>query len=252
MIPRKTALLTIDDGPSPDRHILLEVLAQRGVQAIFFSEGKKLEALPELGLATIRAGHILANHSWSHPAFSTLTIAQAQEEISRTQVLISNLYRQAQIAQDSLYFRFPYGDTGDGRRGFHFKWWLPRQHHRFAIIQDFLKERGYAHLPNTQNTPEWYQSFCANHDSQWTFDTMDWSLNMPKPVSGVSHVEDVIKRIGQDRPKDIRGLPFWKPRWMGAPAGHEIILMHDQAGLGQHFEHILNALEQHVRFVKIG
>lgn len=248
---RKAALLTIDDGPSIDRPLLLEALAQRGVQAVFFSEGRYLEQRPELGLATLRAGHHLGNHSWSHLPFSDLTVVQARDEIQRTQVCIAKLYTVAGQTQPEHWFRFPYGDTGDGRRGYVLSWWRRKDAKKWQQIQDTLRALGYTHIAAPELLPPWYATLHHGADTHWTFDPMEWSLNQEKPVLGVHDIHAVLHRIQQNYPKDIRGLLPWHPRWRSAPATSEIIVMHDQAGLGKHFGEILDALMEVVHFVPI-
>jgi peptidoglycan-N-acetylglucosamine deacetylase len=245
---RKPAILTIDDGPSPDRPLLLKALEQRGIRAIFFSEGKYLEQQPELALATLRAGHHLANHAWSHPQFSVMSVATACSEIVRTHEIIAKCYANASIAPQGLWFRFPFGDKGDGKHGFVFNHWRRVDKQRFQSIQSCLIELGYQHLKVAGDLPTWYAPLYAAADTHWTFDPMEWSLNQTKPVLGIKQVEDVLNRLSQRNPKDIRGLWPWEKRWLSSPNTTEIVVMHDQIGLGRHFEPILDALSAYVEW----
>jgi peptidoglycan-N-acetylglucosamine deacetylase len=248
---KKHAILTIDDGPTPDRAIMLDVLSKRQVFSVFFSEGKCLEQYPELGIATIRAGHVLANHSWSHPHFSDISVEEAKEEILRTDQLITKLYAQARVPQGIKLFRFPYGDQGDGRRGHVFKWWKWRDTAKFEAIQAYLRELGYAPL-NIELLPKWYAPLLVHADTHWTFDVLEWSLTQTRPVLGIDSCQKVITRLGQKHPKDVRGLAWWQPRWLSNDtARKEIILMHDQNGLGKHFDVLMAELQQKVTFEPI-
>ena len=59
--------LTYDDGPLPgttDR--LLDIFAERGVQARFFMIGENIAAHPELALRVAEEGHTVGNHSYNH------------------------------------------------------------------------------------------------------------------------------------------------------------------------------------------
>ncbi len=244
--PAIKAYLTIDDGPSPDRPILLAALAQAGVTAVFFSEGAKLEQYPELALATIRAGHVLANHSFTHPHFSDISVEEAKIEIARTDDLIESLYRQAGLSRPAKLFRFPYGDTGDGRQGMVFKWWLRRDQRKYAALQAFLRVLGYEHLPVSGGLPNWYENLSRSADTHWTFDVMEWSLTQARPIWQLNSLQTIQSRINQQHPRDIRGLPFWKKRWLGGDDRSQIILMHDQVGLGQHFAILLAQLREKV------
>ena len=61
-------LITIDDGPDPrDTPVLLDLLDERGVKAVFFVIGEKVRAHPELARQIVKRGHELGNHTLTHP-----------------------------------------------------------------------------------------------------------------------------------------------------------------------------------------
>jgi len=63
--------LTFDDGPNPAwTPQLLDLLASHEVKATFFLVGKFAQAEPELVRRIQSAGHLIGNHSWSHPSRS--------------------------------------------------------------------------------------------------------------------------------------------------------------------------------------
>lgn len=65
--------LTFDDGPHPTcTPLLLDVLAQSGAKATFFLLGRNAQAHPDLVARIAREGHVIANHSMTHPNFRTL------------------------------------------------------------------------------------------------------------------------------------------------------------------------------------
>jgi peptidoglycan/xylan/chitin deacetylase (PgdA/CDA1 family) len=65
--PRQIAL-TFDDGPNdPDTHRLLDVLAKHGVRATFFMIGRFVRERPEIARAVAAAGHLIGNHTMTHP-----------------------------------------------------------------------------------------------------------------------------------------------------------------------------------------
>ena len=59
--------LTFDDGPGPETEQLLDVLAEADVRATFFVTGAHLRARPAVAARIVTDGHLLANHTWSHP-----------------------------------------------------------------------------------------------------------------------------------------------------------------------------------------
>lgn len=80
--------LTFDDGPDPrTTPDLLERLARHGVRAGFFLIGEKAQRHPELVRAIAAAGHLIGNHSQSHPAgrFWSLRPAALWDEIAGCQ-----------------------------------------------------------------------------------------------------------------------------------------------------------------------
>jgi peptidoglycan/xylan/chitin deacetylase (PgdA/CDA1 family) len=64
-------LLTIDDGPDPkDTPMLLDLLDRHGRKAVFFMIGEKVAAHPELAREVLRRGHLIGNHTMTHPQAS--------------------------------------------------------------------------------------------------------------------------------------------------------------------------------------
>ncbi len=64
MRKRKTAYLTIDDGPSACWEVKLDYLITNQIRAVWFCEGGALEAYPEFALNAVARGHAVANHSY--------------------------------------------------------------------------------------------------------------------------------------------------------------------------------------------
>ncbi len=97
--------LTFDDGPNPAwTPRLLDTLAAHRVQATFFLLGKFAEAEPDLVRRIAAAGHLIGNHSWSHPDLSRTPSDAIREELRRTSATLE------QIAGAPVrFFRPPYG-----------------------------------------------------------------------------------------------------------------------------------------------
>lgn len=88
----KAIALTIDDGPDP-RYTpdVLKILADHGVTAAFCMVGQHAAANPELVRKVADGGHMLVNHTWSHPDdLAGLPADQLQQEIERAGQAIGN------------------------------------------------------------------------------------------------------------------------------------------------------------------
>lgn len=89
--------LTFDDGPHPEHTpVLLDLLAAHRAKATFFLIGREAERFPDVVERIVREGHVLGNHSWSHPQFDRLDLAAQREEIQRTDRLLTRFDGAAQ------------------------------------------------------------------------------------------------------------------------------------------------------------
>ncbi len=97
--------LTFDDGPNPAwTPRLLDILAGHGVHATFFLLGKYAQAQPELVRQIAAAGHLIGNHSWSHPNLALASSSRIEEELASTSLELEQI-----AAVPIRYFRPPFG-----------------------------------------------------------------------------------------------------------------------------------------------
>jgi peptidoglycan/xylan/chitin deacetylase (PgdA/CDA1 family) len=100
--------LTYDDGPNDSYTLrLLEVLAKHNVQATFFLIGHYVQQRPDLAREVVHAGHIVGNHTFTHP----LLTFKSESEIKRELAACKSALHDA-IGDHSNLFRPPFG----GRR----------------------------------------------------------------------------------------------------------------------------------------
>jgi peptidoglycan/xylan/chitin deacetylase (PgdA/CDA1 family) len=148
----KEIAITFDDSPrfargyldGPTRaKLLLDNLAKHNVdETAFFcvgSQGNK--TMTKEGIARLKsfseAGHIIANHTYSHPNINELTGSEYIEEIKKAERVLQSLPTFIK------WFRFPYlreGDTIEKR----------------DLVRDYLKEEGYFNAYITVSTYDWY------------------------------------------------------------------------------------------------
>ncbi|MGY1425056.1 polysaccharide deacetylase family protein [Lysobacter sp. A289] len=87
---RKPLYLSFDDGPHPEHTLpVLDFLAGHGARATFFLVGNQVERHPSLVARIVAAGHTLGNHSYDHPRFERLSLAEQLAQIDRTDALLA-------------------------------------------------------------------------------------------------------------------------------------------------------------------
>lgn len=100
--------LTYDDGPNdPYTLRLLEVLARHNVKATFFMIGRYVEQHPDIAREVAKAGHVIGNHTFTHPNLIFASALQTRLQIEQCAAAL----HQA-IGEHSKLFRPPFG----GRR----------------------------------------------------------------------------------------------------------------------------------------
>lgn len=82
--------ITFDDGPHPDHTpAVLEILAKYRAKATFFMVGELALRHRDIVRAAARAGHAVANHSWSHLSFPVMTARECREQLRRCEEALS-------------------------------------------------------------------------------------------------------------------------------------------------------------------
>ena len=109
---RRPVTLSFDDGPSPEyTPRILQLLAQYKVHATFFLIGKYLvgddaraEESRQIARRIVMEGHQIGNHGYEHRDLTSLSPAQAVEQVDLSQRAI-----HAVTGIDTELFRPPYG-----------------------------------------------------------------------------------------------------------------------------------------------
>jgi peptidoglycan-N-acetylglucosamine deacetylase len=121
----KIVALTLDDGPGPMSPDVLRILAEVGVPATFYLNGRDLAAHPDSGKAIAAAGHEIGNHTYSHRRMVFVSPDTVAEEVQRTDDEIRRTGYRGPIT-----FRPPYGKK---------LWTLPKylaDHDRTTVTWD--------------------------------------------------------------------------------------------------------------------
>jgi len=122
-------LLTFDDGPFPETTPrLLEVLRRERVPAVFFLLGGRVQEIPQrregrrVARRIVRDGHVVGNHSFSHPYLTRIEPAEWRNQIVRAGEAI-----RSAVGYTPTLFRPPYGEVD-------------------AAIDRYLEYRGYTRV----------------------------------------------------------------------------------------------------------
>jgi peptidoglycan-N-acetylglucosamine deacetylase len=97
--------LTYDDGPNDlVTERLLELLASYNVPATFFLIGNFVRQRPQLVRAIATAGHLIGNHSMSHPWLAWQSSVRIRQELAGCNAAIEDA-----LGAPVRYFRAPHG-----------------------------------------------------------------------------------------------------------------------------------------------
>ena len=130
-------LLTFDDGPSNrTTGKVLDILAERGLSAVFFLTGRHFqsdnaERPRALVQRMLRDGHVIANHTMTHPQLCAGKPEAAAAEIDDARAIL-----EREAGMPVPWFRAPYGA------------WCPR-------LVEQLGERGITHFYWDIDPQEW-------------------------------------------------------------------------------------------------
>jgi peptidoglycan/xylan/chitin deacetylase (PgdA/CDA1 family) len=142
-------LLTIDDLPlvsaqyftreeqARQFRAILDAIERHGSRGVFFANGERIHSsdgplLDEL----VKRGHVVGNHTYSHPSLNDVPVQEYQADILRNERALSRWMKRPK------YFRYTFLQTGLTRAT------------RDAVAQ-FLAAEGYRAVPVTIDTDDW-------------------------------------------------------------------------------------------------
>ena len=123
----KAIALTIDAAWDADKtEKILDILDQYNVRATFFLCGVWVKAYPDTVQAIASRGHVIGNHSMTHPHMSRLTEQEIEKEIVELDEAVAAL-----TGTHTTLFRAPFGEYNDlvilsHNNGYHIETYLPK------------------------------------------------------------------------------------------------------------------------------
>ena len=193
---RKLAL-TFDDGPNPSMTPrLLDLLDRYNAKATFFLIGRYVRESPELAKEIASRGHLVGNHTETHPNLFRLTRREIRIELRLCHDAISNA-----LGSPPKWFRPPFG--------FRNPWVVPSASElgyrtvMWTLLPGDWKERPLEWLiPRLQPIADHAQRALGNGS---------------KPTTGMGDVlclhDGSHRQINGDRSRTLAALEHWLPRW---------------------------------------
>jgi peptidoglycan-N-acetylglucosamine deacetylase len=107
---KKVVLLTFDDGPKDKSMIepMLDTLDKHKAKAIFFMNGYRIKAHPELLKMVYDRGQIIGNHSWDHIELKKESNAKIDQQLKDVQKIVKDT-----IGISPVFFRPPFASSND-------------------------------------------------------------------------------------------------------------------------------------------
>ena len=178
------AILTIDDISSRNTPAIVDYLTEKGITAVMFARGENVERFYDEAIYAIRKGMIVGNHSYSHGAFSELSLDEGIKDIEKCERVLDKLYSDSGIQRKYRPFRFPFGDKGgENKEGF----------------QKYFRENGFDKLDDRMIPYPWWRESGLNKDIDtfWTFDFEEYRL----PWNDGFTRESVLNKMNSRNPE---------------------------------------------------
>lgn len=204
--PRKLAI-TFDDGPNPSiTPKLLDLLARHNAHATFFLIGRYARACPALVRELHARGHVLGNHTQTHPNLFRVGLTRTRDELRR--------------CQDSIVAA---KDGGAAPRWFRPPWGLRSPWVAKAARELDLRTIMWSLLPGDwrARTDQWLidRSAPIASRAERAFARRGASNSDHQHESPSAHGDILCLHDGShahqngDRTHTIAALEYWLPRW---------------------------------------
>lgn len=178
--------LTFDDGPNPAvTPALLDLLERHGARGTFFVTGKHVCAFSALAREMVERGHVIGNHTDTHPSLIFLSATELLEELRRCHEAI-------EAAAD----------------GYRTRWMRPPFGFRGPALDGVVRQMGYSGIAMwSRLTRDWRPQPSKG---------MIRRLNRARGGE-IILMHDADHRVpNADRQHVVQALAHWLPRWKDA------------------------------------
>lgn len=178
--------LTFDDGPNPSvTPALLELLERHGARGTFFLTGKHVRAFPALTHEIAERGHVIGNHTDSHPSLIFLSAAELLQELRR--------------CHDSIE---------SAAAGYQTRWMRPPYGFRSLALDRVVRQMGYSGIV-----------MWSRLTRDWRPQPPKGMIRRLRRAAGgdIILMHDADHRVSDaDRHHVVQSLTHWLPRWKDA------------------------------------
>ena len=88
---KKMVALTFDDGPGPYTQAIVNCLKKNNARATFFVIGNRVNSYKSALKSAYTNGNEIANHTYSHPTLTTLSVSSMKSQITKTDNVIEKI-----------------------------------------------------------------------------------------------------------------------------------------------------------------
>ncbi len=253
--------MTIDDSPSEDFLRKIDFLHKKNIPAVFFCTGDAIRSSFESVKTAIRHGFYIGNHTTHHYHLSSRSVRECYAEIGETDSLIAKAYKSCGISDYPKLIRYPYGDKGDFKYGYHhfpfsqafskgigkvqsaylrvMQTLSPDRYLRYlhgrekkgqdrhALLEKYLHNLGYSGFTGKDVGYAFYEKYKSDLDWLWTLDIGDWKYK--KNTNQDAFLMAIFKKLDTGKPV-VEFAPVEDLDREANTNNADIVLSHDHSG----------------------
>jgi peptidoglycan/xylan/chitin deacetylase (PgdA/CDA1 family) len=204
--PRRIGL-TFDDGPNPAiTPRLLALLERYNARSTFFIIGQYAEKCPDLVREIAARGHLIGNHTHTHPDLIWLSRARIAQELRQCEEAVAAAL--AATKSNSFSQAAPPRDVAGGVSTLMMAWMRPPFGFRGPQLYGVTSAMGFRGV------------------ATWSRRSYDWKPQRPERLIarlGRVRARDIVlmhdgdhRALGGDRAHVVAALEHWLPRWRDA------------------------------------